>query len=123
MRDGNRALGKHGEDIAARFLSRKGHRIIGRNVNTFLGEIDIVAREKGCIVFVEVKTRRSTSFGPPYLAITKKKKRTLIHSALCYLKMKNLLDAPWRIDIISVEIDDFSGFIKKIDHFENAIEE
>jgi putative endonuclease len=123
MRDGNRALGKFGEDTAARFLSRKGYRIIGRNVRTFLGEIDIIAERKDYIVFFEIKTRRSTSFGPPYLAITEKKRRKLIQCALCYLKMKNKLDRAWQIDIISIELNEFTEGIKKIEHFENAVED
>lgn len=119
----NRVVGKQGEDIAARFLARKGYKIIGRNVKTFVGEVDIVARKKSFIVFVEVKTRKNESFGPPYLSITEKKKRKLVQCALCYLKMKNVLNMPWRIDVVSIELDEFSGFVKKIEHFENAIEE
>ncbi|MCQ9206570.1 MAG: YraN family protein [Omnitrophica bacterium] len=121
MRDGNRALGKHGEDIAARFLSRKGYRIIGRNVRMFLGEIDIVAVKKRETIFVEVKTRRPSSFGPPHLAITWEKKRTLIRCALCYLKMKGIEDRACRIDVISIELDDSGRHIKNIEHFENAV--
>lgn len=119
----NRVVGKQGENIAARFLARKGYKIIGRNIKTFVGEVDIVARKKPFIVFVEVKTRKNESFGPPYLSITGKKKRKLVQCALCYLKMKNVLNMPWRIDVVSIELDEFSGFVKKIEHFENAIEE
>jgi putative endonuclease len=119
----NRALGKLGENLAARFLARKGYGIIGRNVKTFVGEIDIVAREKPFIVFVEIKTRKNTSFGPPYLSVTEKKKRKLVQCALCYLKGRDALDGPWRIDIISIELDELNGLVKKIEHFENAVEE
>ena len=75
MEHRNRVVGKLGEDIAARFLSRKGYAVIGRNVKTFVGEIDIVARKGSFIIFIEVKTRGTNSLGPPYLSITKKKKR------------------------------------------------
>ncbi len=119
---GNRALGKVGEDIAARFLSRKGYEIIGRNTRTFVGEIDIIARKKSLIVFVEIKTRRNSLFGPPYLAITVKKRKKLIQCALCYLKMKGITEIPRRIDIISIEIDEFTGNVDKIEHFEDAVE-
>ena len=122
---GNRALGRHGENLAARFLTRKGYKVIGRNVRTFVGEIDIVARKKYSIVFVEVKTRKNESFGPPYLAITGKKKRKLTQCALCYLKMKKIEDLSWRIDVVSIEARRIFWFINrvKIEHFENAIEE
>ena len=119
---GNRVLGKFGENIAARFLSRKGYKIIERNTRTFLGEIDIIARKKPLIIFVEVKTRKNYFFGPPYLAITAKKRKKLIQCALCYLKMKNIIETPWRIDIVSIEINEFSENVNKIEHFEDAIE-
>ncbi|MEE9500379.1 MAG: YraN family protein [Candidatus Omnitrophota bacterium] len=120
----NRVVGKQGENIAARFLARKGYKIIGRNIKTFVGEVDIVARKKPFIVFVEVKTRKNESFGPPYLSITEKKKRKLVQCALCYLKMKGLTDVLWRIDVISIEIKNIFWFIKKIkiERFEDVVE-
>ncbi len=120
----NRGVGKQGEDIAARFLARKGYKITGRNVKTFVGEIDITAVKEFFIVFIEVKTRKNESFGPPYLSVTEKKKRKLTQCALCYLKMKGMLDAPWRIDVVSIKIRRIFWFINrvKIEHFENAIE-
>lgn len=145
MRDGNRAVGlptvakhgrlacragrylakvgKQGEDIAARFLARKGHKIIERNVKTFVGEIDIVARKEYEIIFVEVKTRKGRVFCPPYFSVTRKKRKKLIQCAMCYLKMKDMPDASWQIDVISIEIDNLTGYVKKIEHFKNAIEE
>lgn len=123
MQDRNRALGKWGEDTAARFLSRKGYRILGRNIRTFVGEIDIIAKKENFIIFVEVKTRKSSIFGPPYLSVTYKKRRKLIQCALCYLKMKGLIDTPWQIDVVSIELGGLFGNVKKIEHFENAVEE
>ncbi len=119
----NRAVGLRGEKAAVRFLVRKGYRILEKNARTFTGEIDIVARKKKTIVFAEVKTRKSLSFGPPYLAITHKKRRKLVQCALCYLKMKNMQNVSWRIDVISVELGGLMGLMKKIEHFENALEE
>ena len=49
MKSGNRAVGQLGEDIAARFLSRKGYEVIERNVKTFVGELDLIAKKGGCI--------------------------------------------------------------------------
>jgi len=87
-----------------------------------VGEIDIVAKIRHTTVFTEVKTRRSFVFGPPYLSVTKNKKRKLIQCALCYLKTKGYPDIDWRIDIISVQLNSSGIYIKKIEHFENAIE-
>jgi len=119
----NRAVGSLGEFVAARLLSRKGYRIIGKNVKTFVGELDIVARKKNIIVFAEVKTRRSLVFGEPYLSVTAKKKQKLIQCAHSYLGLNNITNTPWRIDIISVELDGLKGYVKKIEHFEDAIDE
>lgn len=121
MGNENRAVGKQGEDTAARFLARKGYRIIERNVGTFMGEIDIVAREGRYIVFAEIKARTSTAFGPPYLAVTRKKQERLVRSALCYLKMKNIEEKTWRIDVISVEFDASGRNVLKVEHFEDAV--
>ena len=125
MYERNRVLGKQGENIAARFLSRKGYKIIGRNVRTFVGEIDIIAKKESFIIFIEVKTRKNESFGPPYLSVTEKKRKKLIQCALCYLKMKSIPDIPWRIDVVSVVIKHIFWFINriKIEHFEDAIEQ
>ena len=120
MQNRNRALGRHGEAIAARFLAHNGYKIIGRNVRAFVGEIDIVAMKNSSIIFVEVKTRKTDSLGPPYISITSKKKRKLTQCALCYLKMRNIINISWHIDIVSVKLDPFNKQIKKIEHFENA---
>ena len=119
----NRAVGNLGEIIAARFLRRKGYKIITRNFRVSLGEIDIIAKKGLITIFVEVKTRSSLSFGPPYLAITEAKRKKMIECALCYLKMKDLLDTFWQIDIVSVELDGPGKHLRKIEHFENAVEE
>ena len=120
MKNENRAVGKKGEDIAARFLVRRGYRILARNFRAPVGEIDIVARKKGMLVFAEVKTRRNSLFGPPYLAVNHKKRKKLIRCAFCYLRIKGLTDLPWRIDVISLEL---RRFCQKIEHFKNAVEE
>ena len=111
--------------MAARFLYRKGYKILGKNVKTFVGEIDILAKKENLVVFVEVKTRKSQSFGPPYSSITERKKRKLIQCALCYLKMKNMHHRPWRIDIVSIVIKRVFWFVRfaDIEYFENAINE
>ena len=121
----NRAVGKQGEDIAAWFLALKGYKLIGRNVRTFVGEIDIVARKESTLVFIEVKTRKTPALAPPYFSVTQRKRKKLIQCALCYLKMKDLTEASWHIDIISIEIKHIFWFINKvkIEYFENAIEE
>ena len=72
-------IGKKGETVAVRYLKKQGYRIIEQNYRSKAGEIDIIAREKQSLVFVEVKTRSSRSFGSPKWAITAKKTKGHFH--------------------------------------------
>lgn len=118
----NKLTGILGEDAASSFLKKRGYRILKRNFRTPFGELDIVAKYGGMLVFVEVKTRISDSLGPPYLAITRQKKRHLIKNAYAYLKRFCLMDSCWRIDIVSVKMKN-NYEVENIELFENAVEE
>ncbi len=98
-------LGKRGEDIAARFLLEKGLALIARNFRDKFGEIDIIAKDRETLVFVEVKTRRSDHFGRPEEAVTPAKQQQIIRVASYYLVQHKLLDAPVRFDVIAIIID------------------
>lgn len=93
--------GSRGEDLAVVYLLKRGYRILERNYRNHLGEIDIIALEKGTIVFIEVKTRTSDSYGFPIEAVTKKKQEKLKNIALLYLK-KYRREAPARFDVVSI---------------------
>jgi putative endonuclease len=95
-------LGKWGEDCACRELRRRGYEILERRYRTRVGEIDIVASDRGVLVFVEVKARRSTAFGRPVEALTWHKQRRLLRLAAGYLAAKRLRDTPCRFDVVSV---------------------
>ncbi len=91
-----------GEDLAKKFLKRNGYKILKRNYASRNGEIDIVAYERGVIAFVEVKTRLSESFGPPELAITNKKRRKIIRTALNYLTLNKIEEMDYRFDVVGI---------------------
>jgi putative endonuclease len=95
-------LGKKGEEKALRFLKKKGYRIIEQNYVCKMGEMDIIAKEKDTLVFVEVKTRTSTAFGLPQLAVTPFKQRQLSKVALYFLKEKKLEDIKARFDVVAI---------------------
>jgi putative endonuclease len=115
-------LGRRGEAKASQFLAKRGYRIVAANYRTPAGEIDLVARHNGTLVFVEIKTRASSSLGPPHLSVTRAKERRIIRNALFYLKNKKLDDVSWRIDIVSVRLDqDYE--VEDIELIENAVEE
>jgi putative endonuclease len=94
-----------GEELAARTLRKQGYRVICRNHRTPLGEIDMVAEESGHLVFIEVKTRRGTSFGEPKEAVSAKKREKLRNLARYYLKEKNHGDVACRFDVVSIVLD------------------
>jgi putative endonuclease len=95
-------LGKKGEEVAVRFLKKKGYKIIQQNYVCEMGEMDIVAREKDTLVFVEVKTRTSMAFGPPQLAVNSTKQMQLSKVALYFLKEKRLEDIKARFDVVAI---------------------
>ena len=95
-------LGKKGEELAIRFLEKEGYRIVKTNYVCKLGEIDIIAKEKDALVFIEVKTRTSTLFGPPELSVTPFKQMQLSKAALYFLKEKRLGDVKARFDVVAI---------------------
>lgn len=97
-------LGKKGEEVALRFLRKNGYRVIERNYVCKMGEVDIIAREKDTLVFIEVKTRTSTVFGPPQLAVTPSKQMQLSKAAWSFLKEKRIEDVKARFDVVAILI-------------------
>lgn len=98
------ALGRYGEDVAARWLEDQGYEIVDRNWRCRDGELDLVGTHQGWWVAVEVKTRRGTGYGHPFEAITPRKLRRvhrLAHLwAAAHPAMPHL--AGWRVDAVSV---------------------
>jgi putative endonuclease len=116
------AIGKLGEELAADFLRKNGFTIIETNYRCPEGEIDIVARHKELLVFVEVRTKTSRLFGSPEESITRTKKRRMITTAQHYLQ-SNYKELPqWRIDFIAVELDRNNKPLR-IELIENAVGE
>ena len=97
-------LGQAGEELAARFLSQRGHIILARNSRKKFGEIDIISRNGQTLVFTEVKTRRSQLYGTAAQAVTLRKQQQIARVAEEYLIEKQLVDCPARFDVIGVDI-------------------
>jgi putative endonuclease len=114
--------GLQGEIIARDFLKKKGYRVLETNYRCREGEIDIIARQRDSLVFLEVRTKTSVDFGSAQESITATKRRHLKRSAYHYLSSHPDSPALWRIDFIAVELDGDCQ-LKKIEHLENAIEE
>ena len=116
-----KSLGNRGERAAARYLRRKGYKIVARGSRLRPGELDLVAVDGRTVVFVEVKTRRSDQYGNPAEAVDLHKQRRLTRLAVTYLKRHGLLEYPARFDVVAITWpEDRRRPI--IEHFENAFE-
>ena len=97
------AVGRHGEAVAARWLYAQGGKVLYRNYRGPKGgEIDIVLREGPVLAFVEVKTRTSTAYGRPAMAVTVDKQALIVRGATAYLRLLRVQDFPWRLDVVEV---------------------
>lgn len=109
----NRVKGISGESQAVKYLKKKKYKILQQNYKNAIGEIDIIAKLKETIIFVEVKSRLSLEFGRPAEAVDARKQNKIRLVAAAYLKQNKLLDQPCRFDVIEVLPDE-------INHIENA---
>lgn len=112
-----RIMGRNGEEIACDFLIQNGYQIIEKNFRSKLGEIDIIAKDKNELVFVEVKTRGQRMFGMPAEAVTKQKKNHIYHVAEYYLWKNNIENVFCRIDVIEIYVT--NGI--SINYIKNAV--
>lgn len=111
---GNRELGILGERLASESLARRGYTIVERGWRTARGEVDIVARDGECWVFVEVKARRGHAAGLPEEALTPRKIARLIDLAQAYLAEHALVDVDWRLDLVAIELN-AKGGVERLD--------
>ena len=111
-------IGKIGEDLATKYLESLGYTIIERNFVARQGEIDIVAKDKEEIVFIEVKTRTSAIYGKPIDAVNELKQKHLISTVKYYLYSKHLENEFIRIDVIEVYLKNNAY---KINHIKQII--
>ncbi len=115
------SLGEQGERVAARYLRRLGYQIVSRRQRDRMGEIDLVAVDRGMIVFVEVKTRRSLAAGHPAEAVDDEKQRRISRTAWAFLKQHHLIGYPTRFDVVAVT---WPGSSRQplVEHFPDAFE-
>jgi putative endonuclease len=116
----NKKTGDRGENIASQFLEDNGYRIVQRNFrySTF-GELDIIAKKDGVLVFVEVKTYRTEEFGEPLLLVNRKKQEKIRKLAQIYMLQKKIDDIDCRFDVIGIKSAK-TGADNSVTHIENA---
>ena len=105
MTEPRHVVGKAGEEAAVQYLCKHGYQILERNYRCRFGEIDLIARDGRTLAFIEVKTRRSQSYGPAAAAVTLKKQRHLIKASQVYLIERKKPGEFCRFDVVTVELD------------------
>ena len=111
--------GNIGEELAVRYLKQQGYAIVERNYRRRIGEIDVIARDGDSLVFVEVKTRRSSRQGSPLEAVDIRKQQQVSRVALVYMSEKRCGDVMVRFDVVGVHIE---GKSARFELIKNAFE-
>jgi len=118
MEQSKRETGDYGEELARRFLKNLSYEIVEQNYHFGHGEIDIIARDKETLVFVEVKYRHNLEYGPPELAISNSKQKQIKRTAEAYLYEREIKGQICRIDVIAIL--HLKGTKPQINHIINA---
>ena len=112
-------IGKRGESIAAEFLRQNGFQLLEQNFTSRYGEIDLVAIKSDCVVFVEVKTRTTQTFGMPEDSVTPAKLERIQNAGLIWLQEHPEAPGDWRIDVVAILMDSHHQ-VQDIKHFVNV---
>lgn len=112
-------LGLKGERAAARYLRKKGYRILAANYQCRFGELDLIARNKNCLVFCEVKTRSPGMIAPPQASVTSAKQQKMIKTAQFYVAEHHCGDVEMRFDVLAITADEKGRL--SVEHLENVI--
>ena len=116
-----RWFGNRSERAASTFLRRLGYRILQHNFTCALGEIDIIALDGACIVFVEVRSTESTDISGPALSVDRRKQQKLTRLAQFYLQAKRLTDRAARFDVLAISWP-AEAVVPRVVHYQNAFE-
>ncbi len=114
-------LGKWGEEQAEKFLVGKGVVILARNIQTKYGEIDLLALDEKCLIFIEVKTSQTRKYGFAEVSVNARKIDHMKKAAQKYIQDHEEISSDWRIDVLSIDID-FQNKTE-INWFKNAVTE
>ena len=98
-------VGRTGEDAAVQYLLQRGYCVLERNYRCRFGEIDLIARDGSTLSFIEVKTRRSRTFGPAAEAVTRTKQRHLVKASQMYMAQHGKHDDFCRFDVVTIDMN------------------
>jgi len=111
------SVGKSGENIAQEYLEKKGYNVIDRNYRTKYGEIDLIVKKDGILIFVEVRSKTGEQFGTPEDTINRIKVRKIQRNAIAYAARKKW-QGQYKIDAICIILNQDNS-VKRLDHYEN----
>lgn len=111
--------GKQGEGLAQEYLRQHAYMIIQKNFRCKAGEIDIIAKDREVVVFIEVRTQTSNLYGPAYNTVTRSKQKQVRRVALYYISQHNLVNTQFRFDVIGITLNPDTGE-HHLDHIQNA---
>lgn len=114
-------LGKLGEDLALQHILQQQYQIIQRNFRCKTGEIDIIAKDRHIVVFIEVRAKTSDAYGPAYNMVTPSKHKQVKRVALHYISQQNLINTQFRFDVIGITFQPGSDDYQ-LDHIQNAFQ-
>ena len=120
MKITGKTLGRWGEEQALNYLVKNGVEILGKNIFTEYGEIDLLGIQDNVLLFVEVKTAQTRKFGFPEVSINARKMDHMVKAAQKYLQDHEEISNDWQIDVISIELNSNEPEIK---WFKNVITE
>lgn len=116
-----RQVGLAGEEAARLYLEKQGYKVIERNYRCPLGELDLIALDERTTVIIEIRAKTGLSYGSPEESITADKGRRLLRLAQYYLKSKSKTDAPSRIDLVAVMLNNNDLTVKSINHIKGIL--
>lgn len=116
-----RQVGLAGEEAARFYLEKQGYKVIERNYRCPLGELDLIALDERTTVIIEIRAKTGLSYGSPEESITADKGRRLLRLAQYYLKSKSKTDAPSRIDLVAVMLNNNDLTVKSINHIKGIL--
>jgi len=120
MSNERKQTGQYGEALAETYLIEAGYEIVAKNWRCSVGELDLVARQGGTLVFVEVRTRRGTQLGTPEESVTPAKQAKLIELAYTFLAENDEAGENWRIDVIAIVLNR-QDEVQRFNHIEWAV--
>ncbi len=119
MKSYNKDIGSYTENIAATYLLSNGYSILDRNYRNKFGEVDIICQKDNLIIFVEVKSRYTNSFGNPLESVSCHKQKKIILLSKFYILYKKLSDFNIRYDVIEIYLNHLNNTYE-VNHLEDA---